>query len=61
MTHQRIEQVFPAEVAAYGSERVWTAWHWVCTHHVIQGRTTMGEAKRLTRQRLALFNYPLNK
>lgn len=52
MSHQPIEQVFPAEVATYGQQRVWDAWRWVCTHRVIEGQTTLGEAKRLTRERL---------
>lgn len=52
MTHQRIEQVFPSEVAKHGTEVVWAAWMWVCEHAVVEGQTTMGEAKRLTRERL---------
>lgn len=51
MSHQRIEQVFPAEVAQHGADQVWIAWHWVCAHQ-ITSETTMGQAKRLTRERL---------
>lgn len=52
MTHQRIEHVFPVEVATFGADRVWQAFRWVCAHQVIAGETTLGQAKQLTRERL---------
>lgn len=52
MTHQRIEQVFPVEVARFGADRVWQAFHWVCAHQVSAGETTLGQTKQLTRERL---------
>lgn len=53
MDRSHIEHAFPIETDTFGHEAVWKAWRWVCEHEVIAGQTTLGEAKRLTRERLS--------
>lgn len=49
MAHLSLEDIYPAEVAEYGHMRVGMTDRYVIEHRVVEGVTTLGQLRELTK------------
>lgn len=49
MAHLSLEDIYPADVAEYGHMRVGMTDRYACEHLVVEGVTTLGQLRELTR------------